>query len=282
MKKIDLAKICDKYIFDYFTDCPENRHSLPTKFGLNLMYKYGVIRRNEIDKIKKWKNAYRGRRCFIIGNGPSLNLVDLSYLKNELTFGVNAIYLKTFEYDFVPTFHVVEDYLVAADRVEEIRSLAGTTKFVGNHLNDIFFDNTFTKLNTSFNYGEYSGFPDFSKNAARKVFVGGTVTYICMQLAFYMGFSEVFIIGFDHSYKVPDDHQVSGTVIKSVGGDPNHFNDSYFGYGKRWHLPMVERMEVAYEKANKVFQSDGRVIKNATVGGNLEVFDRVEYSSLFK
>lgn len=281
MRKIDLITWFDQYIFDFFTDCPENRHSLYQKLKLNLIYRFGMIGREITDNIKHWENSYDGQRCFIIGNGPSLNLVDLSLLKNEITFGVNAIYKKTREHDFLPTFHVVEDYLVAADRCDEIISLNGTTKFTGNHLNDLLKDESFIHLNTSFNYGDYRNFPDFSTNVARKIYVGGTVTYLCMQLAYYMGFSKVVLVGFDHSYTIPENHKVDGTVITSVGSDPNHFDGSYFGYGKKWHLPMVERMEIAYQKAKKVFENDQRSIINATPGGNLEVFERVTYESLF-
>jgi len=113
------------------------------------------------------------------------------------------------------------------------------------------------------------------------VWTGGTVSYICLQLAYYMGFTEVYLIGFDHSYTVPNDTQISGMEILSLSDDPNHFHPSYFGKGKRWHDPKIDRMEMAYRKAKKYFEADGRKIRNATVGGCLEVFDRVDYKSLF-
>ena len=66
-----------------------------------------------------------------------------------------------------------------------------------------------------------------------------------------------------------------------MSDDPNHFNKEYFGKGKRWHDPMLDRMELAYNKAKTSFEDDGRSIINATVGGKLEIFDRVKYESLF-
>ncbi len=38
-------------------------------------------------------NIHHGQRCFIIGNGPSLQRTDLTKLKDEFTFGMNRIYL---------------------------------------------------------------------------------------------------------------------------------------------------------------------------------------------
>ena len=229
------------------------------------------------------KNRYQGKRAFIIGNGPSLNKLDLTKMKNEFTFGVNAIYLNYEKMGFYPTFYVIEDKLVAEDRFEEINNLKGPIKFYGNYLNYC-LDNgdNVIWMNVRFVYKEYSGFPRFSTDAIKKLWVGGTVSYLCMQLAYYFGFKEVYLVGFDHSYSIPNQAEVNGTTILSKTNDPNHFTNEYFGEGYRWHLPRVERMEEAYKKAKLYFQKDGRKIYNATKGGELEVFERVDYKTLFK
>jgi hypothetical protein len=126
-----------------------------------------------------------------------------------------------------------------------------------------------------------AGFPRFSLDPARLMWIGGTVTYICMQLALYMGFSEVYLVGMDHNYQRPDHVQSQGSVWTSHGEDPNHFHPQYFGAGYRWHDPQVERMETAYRKARDVYAEQDARIVNATVGGRLEVFDRVDYERLF-
>jgi len=238
--------------------------------------------KNERD-LQRFRNRHFGERVFILGNGPSLNRCDLTLLKNEFTFGVNNIFLIRDTFNFHPTYYVVEDTFVAEDRSEQIKKYTGPIKFFGNYLRYCLQDGPDTVwLNVRVNYGSYPEFPHFSQNAARMVWVGGTVSYICLQLAYYMGFSKIYLIGFDHSYSIPSDAKVSGTEIESVSNDPNHFNPDYFGKGYRWHDPMVDRMEKAYRKAKRHFEADGRTIFNATVGGKLEVFERVSYSSLFK
>jgi hypothetical protein len=234
-------------------------------------------------RLANLKDCHRYQRAFILGNGPSLNHCDLKLLKNEITFGVNSIFLNFDNMGFYPTYYVVEDVFVAEDRTEEINCYRGPKKFFGNYLKYCVRDDPSTIwLNVRFRYDNYPGFPHFSKNALRMVWTGGTVTYLCLQLAYYMGFSEIFLVGFDHKYVIPPKAIVSGTEILSTSADPNHFSLEYFGQGYRWHDPMVERMEAAYKKADKAFRSDNRKIINATKGGQLEIFERVGYENLLK
>lgn len=229
-----------------------------------------------------FENIYAGRRAFIIGNGPSLNKTDLTKLKDEITFGVNSIFYNFDKMGFKPTFYVVEDKLVAEDRAEEIKALTGMTKIFGTELQYCLGGSLETIwANVIYDFRNYPGFPNFSKDAAQCLWVGGTVSYLCMQLAYYMGFSEVYLVGFDHNYSVPKDAEIQGTVITSPSGDPNHFHPDYFGKGKRWHDPRTDRMELAYKRARQVFEENGRIVVNATVGGKLGVFPRIDYERLF-
>jgi hypothetical protein len=229
------------------------------------------------------KNLHRGQRCFIMGNGPSLNRCDLTLLKSEVTFGVNSIFLNEPTMGFRPTYYVVEDLFVAEDRAPQIKAFDGPTKFFGNYLDYCLGgcpDSIW--LNVCIDYSEYPGFPHFSDNAARMLWCGGTVTFICLQLAFYMGFQEVILLGFDHNYVIPSDAVISNrNDILSVSEDPNHFHPDYFGKGYRWHDPNVSRMERSFIRAREHYEASGRLIRNATVGGHLEVFPRVRYEELF-
>lgn len=239
------------------------------------------VTKNE-NNLAYYKNKHQGERCVIIGNGPSLNKCDLSKLKNEFTFGVNSIFLNYEKMGFYPTYYVVEDVLVAEDRSEQINSYNHSVKFFGNYLNYCIEKTGETIwLNVIFRYDEYDNFPKFSTNALRKLWVGGTVSYLCMQLAHYMGFDTVYLVGFDHSYNIPVDAKINDNRILSMSDDPNHFDANYFGKGYRWHLPRVERMELSYRKAKDYFERDSRKILNATVGGQLDVFDRVDYEDIF-
>lgn len=243
----------------------------------------GIFLSDNERKLFSLKDKYKGKRCFIIGNGPSLNALDLKKLKGEYTFGVNAIYLNYENMGFYPTFYVIEDYLVAEDRADEINKYDKSQyKFFGSYLDYVLKkDQKSIVMNVQFNYQDEVYEPKFSHNMLRTVGVGGSVTFICLQLAYYLGFDKVYMIGFDHSYSIPKDASVVDKVIESKSDDVNHFSAAYFGKGYRWHDPRVDRMELGFTVAKEAFEKDGREVYNATKGGKLEVFERVDYDTLF-
>ena len=237
-------------------------------------------------KLKKLKGAYKGERCFILGNGPSLNKCDLKLLKGEYSFGVNGIFYKTREMGYKPTFYVVEDSHVMADNREEINAYDADFKFfpvnyksyIHNRKNTLFF-----KMNEGF-YVDHSpnfSIPRFSTDASERLYCGQSVTMLNFQLAFYLGFSEVYLIGMDFNYDIPETATVNGNDIVSNEDDVNHFHPDYFGRGKTWHDPHLDRVLNSYKMMKLVYEAADRKIYNATVGGKLEVFDRVEFDGLF-
>jgi len=244
------------------------------------------IKQEETTKLKNLKDKYRAKRCFIIGNGPSLNKCDLKLLENEYTFGVNGIFYKTDEMGFKPTFYMVEDNHVIHDNIKRINQYDCKYKFFPS----IYRDRIIVSSNTYFFtadmgfYNENHPFfcrPRFSYDFSKQAYTGQSVTYMQIQLAYYLGFTEVYLIGMDYNYDVPKTTKIQGVTYESQEDDPNHFHPDYFGKGKKWHDPKLERVALNYEKAKEVFAQENRVLKNATIGGKLEIFERVDYNSLF-
>jgi glycosyltransferase involved in cell wall biosynthesis len=237
-------------------------------------------------RLRALRDQYRGsKRCFLIGNGPSLNQTDLSMLKNEVTFAVNGFFLKAQELDWLPTFYCVEDHLVAEDRAPWINDFHGPVKFFPAYLGYMFGADADTVF---YNHRPRKSYPhgfDFSMEADRITYTGCTVTFSLMQLAAYLGFEEIYLVGVDASYDIPKDAEESkdyGTgVLDMKSDDPNHFDPNYFGKGFRWHDPQVEKMVEAYAEAKKTLTGTGQTIYNATIGGKLEVFERVAFDRLF-
>jgi hypothetical protein len=241
----------------------------------------------DTEELSFFYNRYLGRRCFIIGNGPSLNKCDLSLLKDEYSFAVNSFYYKTRETGFRPTFFVVEDSSVIKENVNEIREYEAPFKFfpsIYKSLHPKQPGTYFFKLNRGF-YEKSSpnyAIPRFSTDITDEIFCGQSVTYVNLQLAFFMGFTEVFLIGMDFNYDIPASHQRTGDVLLSDTDDPNHFHKDYFGKGKTWKDPKLDRVLMNYQQAKLVYECAGRRIYNATVGGKLEAFERVAYDGLFR
>lgn len=218
-------------------------------------------------------NLHRGRRCFIIGNGPSLKNTDLGRLRNEITFGMNRIYLLFSDLGFGTTYFVSINDLVIEQCAQEISQLR-MPKFISWHSNRHF--QRFPE-DLVFLYTTYTG-PRFSYDMTRRVWEGATVTNVALQLAYFMGFDQVILIGVDHNFS---DQGLANQTVVSTGDDQNHFSTNYFGKGFRWQLPDLETSELGYNIANRAFRKAGRMVLDATASGKLTVFPKVDYYSLF-
>ena len=159
-------------------------------------------------KLRDLREKYKNHsRCFLIGNGPSLNNTDLHVLKDEITFAVNGFFLKCKDLSWLPTFYLVEDHLVAEDRAHWINKLKGTTKLFPAYLGYVFPKSDDTIF---YNHRPRKSYPngyDFSLEADKITYTGCTVTFSMMQIAAYLGFKEINLIGVDASYQMPVDVQ---------------------------------------------------------------------------
>jgi hypothetical protein len=213
-----------------------------------------------------------------MGNGPSLLKCDLNRLGSEITIVSNAHYLIWDQLTYIPTFLAVEDQLVAEDRADELRDLAGITKIYPFDLRPILGPSGENTLYLNFPR-DYRPFPKFSRDLSKRGYWGGTVSFLNLQLAAYLGCNPIILIGFDNSYNVPV-QDVRNNVIESQTEDVNHIHPDYFGPGYRWHDPNVPRMEIAYSHARKELEGSGVRVLNATVEGHLETFERASFDSV--
>ncbi len=236
-------------------------------------------RRESIRRLAALRDIHKGKRAFIIGNGPSLKQTDLSKLKNEYTFGLNRIYLMFAELGFTTSYLVSVNDLVIEQCAAEIAALP-MPKFLSWRSHHFFanqFPNSQSPNLPTFLYTAYDN-PAFTPNAAARLWEGATVTYVALQLAFFMGFEQVILIGVDHNFTTQGK---ANTTITSTGDDPNHFSGQYFGKGFRWQLPDLETSEIGYRMARRAYEQAGRTIVDATVGGKLTIFPKADYNSLF-
>ena len=217
--------------------------------------------------LAKFKNLHQGESCFIIGNGPSLNKTNLAALRDYHTFGLNKIYLMLNKVDLNLSYHVAVNPFVIEQSVKEFESMTcpsflsyKAARGVIHNLNDVYFITT---------GGPYT----FQPNLLKEIPEGHTVTYVAMQIAFYMGFSKVFLIGVDHNFKAtgsPDELQTL------QGEDANHFDPQYFG-NQQWQLPNLEASELSYQLARFFFKRAGGQIYDATIDGNLQIFPKISF-----
>jgi hypothetical protein len=247
-----------------------------TRDGLSIAAEYPQAmwhpwRRDSIRKLEALRDTHAGERCVIVGNGPSLKNTDLSKLKNVFSIGMNRFYMAFPDLGFSTSLLLTVNDLVIEQCTDDLRSLPIPTFVSWRGRKYIQPAHNLHYLYTSYIL------PRFSGDATGRLWEGATVTFVAMQLAYFLGFKQVILIGVDHSFATKG---TPNTTVVSTGDDPNHFNPGYFGKGFRWQLPDLENSEIAYMMAKEAYLKDGREILDATVGGKLTVFPKVDFDTI--
>lgn len=224
-------------------------------------------RRRHKAKLDNIKNVYNGNKAVIICNGPSLNKVDFKLLENVYTFGLNKIDLLFDRMQFRPNAIVCVNNLVMEQNYSIYRDTDIPLYLKGRKAQKLKLDKLdhITLLHTG-GYG-------FAQDCCMTVPEGFTVTYVAIQLAFHMGFSEVALVGCDHYFSKSEGS--AGETVTMEGADENHFDPRYF-MNKTWQLPDILESEISYLRAKKVFQEHNRTLVNCTDGGALELLPRLK------
>ena len=193
------------------------------------------------------------KECIIVGNGPSLKNVSNESLSKVPTFGTNGVLIK-----FDPTYYVAVNPLAIARFAFNIATSKAKKFMIWN------------EIGVQYELLQSMPVPLFSFNPLEWVYEGHTVTIVCLQLAFFMGYDTVYLVGVDHSY-VFEGAPNEARVLQ--GDDPNHFDPDYFR-DSLWNNPDLERSEHAYNLALEAFTDDGRTIVNCSPDSKLEIFSK--------
>lgn len=253
-----------------------------------------------------FKNRHRGERCFVMGNGPSLNKMDLELMAGDTVFACNGSFLLFDRVSWKPRYYTCVDTRVIRDRASDINEMLDAhPQITGYFPREVrLHDGTGRRFDTvdivkpgrnRYYFNEVTNSlasppaTMFSLDANRYVVQPYTVAITMLQLAAYMGFKTIYLIGCDTSYAIDPSVKQEGRQLNGTGllltstddNDSNHFDPRYFGKGREWHNPQVDQMIMHHGWAQKALQSAGIEVFNATVGGNLEVYKRADYNSLF-
>ena len=164
-----------------------------------------------VNRIRSLKNKYEGQRCFIIGLGPSLTINDLEMLSNEVTFSLNNVF-KLFELtDWRPTFYFLQEIMLLQGQAEYEKFAPQLNKYEMNaflpickyskDLEKICKKCYFLPIMEDWsNYiHDYSKLK-FSFECDKVVYAAFTSIYSIFQIAIYMGFKEIYLLGTDCNY----------------------------------------------------------------------------------
>lgn len=267
----------DKYVGQgYLLYCDYASKEIKNKMAMNHKMKCLYDMSDEIkeyhnEKIERFKNIHNNKRCFIIATGPSLRVEDLECLQREkiITISMNQIWRMFEKTDWRPNYYIADDPGAIKLIAPQFDKFSIDDYFIGDTVTDFektkYPDNVFLH---HFNYEFVSKrLPEFSEDFSRQCYLGTSVTYSCLQLAVYMGFKEIYLLGVDFSY---------GNC-----SSPEKYRHCY-EEKELLSTGYPDFIEMAYIAAKRYADSHGIKIYNATRGGKLEVFERVDFDSLFE
>ena len=263
-----------------------------TKFGYDNMI--SSLQLSEVEqrvpgnyeRLKSLKDTHVGERCFVIGNGPSLNPSDLETLhnNNEFCFAskrINLIFDKT---EWRPNIWAASDLDYIEAYQNEIKEIKGFPKLLCAQTivrNNVLIDDAIY-----FPFIQVERKPQwFNSDIMRGVHFYGTITCKLINFAVYMGFKEIYLLGVDNTYPIrinKQGKQEYDTTAKS------HFTSDYSTEKDVEKLNNnIENVEESFVYINdayatvKWFCDQINVnIFNATRGGHLEVYPRVDFDTI--
>ncbi len=253
---------------------------------------YPVYALTQGRRLRVLKNIHAGERCFIIGNGPSLKMHDLTKLSDEKKFATNMFLVH-------PQLEEVNlDYYCASDWVHWSQEGGFTPNL----------KQAFRKLPRCTFFFEYGCYPVYKRTAElqnrrvyflfldeshkvsvgffrtdveKPVYWGGSVVIdFCLPLAYYMGFENIYLIGCDYDWHGGAAQQFQSSYFYEAGKDDRELEK----FGLQSYAGTPEHIAHAmgsFQVIKKYFEGSGRAIYNAGYGGKLEVFPRVNYDDLF-
>ena len=219
--------------------------------------------------LNKMKDSHMGEKAVILCNGPSLLKTDFSLLSNTFTIGLNKINLL---FDGVSNYR--PDIICAFDKVlnkqnveffkndQEIIKILTYLSYedVKVQREDLIYGYSIP-LSDSFTYDVSHGFVDRSNT-----------TFIALQLAFHMGFSKVALIGADHNFGNLKPRE----IVINEGDDELHFHKDYHKSGTQTQNTDKLLLDMNFRDAKIAYENQGRNIYNATIGGQLDIFERID------
>lgn len=252
----------------YITTRREKGIEVIHKLGLNCInaqdFSYR-IKKYYNPLLKEFQNKHLGKRCFIVATGPSLSIKDIRVLaeKKEICFSMNRIFLLEQCDNWLPDYYVAADTKFLKEHIRDILCFPAKTKFIGDFVSDEVYDDTMYSIHCVTD-DVFSEPPIFSEDITHTIYCGATITYVCLQIAVYMGFKEIYLLGVDCNY--------------NRGSKNNYF---FQEEKEDYKNHETDRMILTYQSAKQYADLHGIKIYNATRGGKLEVFERVDFDELF-
>ena len=282
---------------------PGVKNTLLSVYSKQVVFQDYRVERDIISRLcknnSKFKDIHNGERCFILATGPSIKTQNLHPLKNELCISVSQFYLHKDIEIISPKYHVLAPPHPPFDFNDVIKIFDGLEKC---YLDNVTYFLGYTPYNYSYyrfleTYSQYKNNnqyyinysmsqsleeSNYSNKAIWQIdqspFAIRTVIYSAIQIALYMGCKEIYLIGCDHDYLNDTSRVTNHHFYKEEDGISDAEHLSSFTT-ERWFQEYYFRWK-QYRLIREYAQQKGCNIFNATEGGMLDVFPRVDLEEI--
>lgn len=265
----------------------------------SITYKEFLKYKHLTQKNLVFKNMHKGKRCFILGSGPSIKKQNLLPLKNEIVFGLNNFFVhESFEEIFsgekAKYFITAPIHLPQAER-EWVDWFNEMERYVPKNVKMFFGINNYKenskKLFESFQlfsqhdiYWYFSGrsfnetrFNEKGMDLNEVVFSGEAASIYALIIAIYMGFDEIYLLGMDHDYFLYDNAQ----YMRMYREAKHQENELERTFRDDFYIQEFLRQYKIFVKYRAFANNSNSKIINASAGGILKVFPKVSFEKLF-
>jgi hypothetical protein len=269
---------------------------------------------------KKIHNRHKGQRCFILCNGPSVKNQNIKHLRGEIVFSVSNGYLHP-DFDYIkPRYHCIPQVTFIDDYSSKSKTNSTSHNFIMPYNEKLVPQKTYNtypevvswlnKIDTSIGNAEiFLSYQQFNLVKDNNLFKDRKCHFLCMgknkfpflnnipdlscispsvqsvpimslMIAMYMGFKEIYLLGTDHDWFVKKEYSyfygkgVTKLDLECVNNDKDL--DLLLD-----EIPVIEKLFQQYRSVNKIAKANNIKIFNATNGGMLDEFKRINFEKLF-
>lgn len=246
-----------------------------------------------LERNRRFKGIHKNERLFILCSGPSIQKMDLTVLKSEITMAVHSFYLHKdisviqptyycnaqWEYNEKITEEVIEAYL------RDLKKHVGKSQYFFSVKEKRIIDRIqmFAPEEVHYYcYGKDSSLYE-EVDLCQGIMPVHSVPVICIQLAIYMGFKEIYLLGTEHDFLTKKKYAYFYDRKQSVTGDTDITTDVDSNLVMKFSDALADAYALweNYKAVKRIAEQNDIKIYNATVGGALDVFPRVDYNDLF-
>ena len=229
-------------------------------------------------ELQKFKDIHKGETCFIIGNGPSLKASDLELLhkKKIPTFAFNRIYLIFNDTQWRPTYYVSQDEKTLRNCAVQVNDMNIKHKFIPLFIR-YYHDIQIKGAHYFHLKSNHEDYPEMSDDITQFISDTTTVAVTAGQMASYMGFCKIYLIGVDHSFSTYQNDK--GEIVQDKNAK-DYFTDLYNPDKSDLYIPNIDSSTRAFISLKRFCDMRKVEIINATRGGKLEVFPRVSFDEI--